>query len=234
MINQLKCPQCPHTWVGDPAHYDRCPRCQCSFLFLRPQESEVTCSSCRQTAVMNAAPTSCGECDQQWWLRDDIRLRVSTVPCPTYPARWDEMFLAVAAEVSKLSKCASRQFGAVIVKDRRIISTGFNGAPARTNLCQDRTAVCPRQILGFKSGEGLEICPAQHAEANAIANAARTGTSTEGASIYLYGGTSPCKACAGAIINADIVEIVYDSIKWYDPLAQVLLEQASILVRQLT
>jgi deoxycytidylate deaminase len=77
------------------------------------------------------------------------------------------------------------------------------------------------------------ICPAQHAEANAIVNAARNGVSTLNASIFLVGNSGPCKSCAGTIINAGIVEVVFDGEKCYDDLAQILFDQAGVKLRPL-
>lgn len=168
------------------------------------------------------------------WFEDNKGFHEAMTHRQTPPARWDEFFMGVAKQVADMSKCASRHCGSVIVRDQRILSTGFNGAPTGSSLCQFPGEVnrvfCPR--VHVKSGEGVELCPAQHAERNAITNAARQGVSTEGATIYIWAGVTSCQQCAGAIINAGIKEIVFSSENWYDPLAKLLLEeQPNIVVR---
>jgi dCMP deaminase len=91
-------------------------------------------------------------------------------------------------------------------------------------LAKDR---CPREICGFSSGEGLELCPAVHAEVNAIIQAARAGVSTEGSTLYLTCGV-PCKNCLGAIINAGISKVYVTSNDLYDPCSKFMLEHCSV------
>lgn len=141
---------------------------------------------------------------------------------------WDALFMRIAREVSKMSKCASRQIGAVLVKDRNVISIGFNGSPMGSNLCQNSKAECPRKQLNIPSGQNLEVCPAQHAETNAITLAARHGVSTKDTTMYCWC-CQPCKGCAGAIINAGVTRVVYlltDT--YYDELAAELFKTADI------
>jgi dCMP deaminase len=122
-----------------------------------------------------------------------------------------------------MSKCLSRKIGAILVKDNRVIATGYNGPPSGVPHCDyraidvaHRTAPytdhfvaeeCPRRRLGIPSGEGLEICPAVHAEINPIMQAARMGISTNGATLYCYCGT-PCINCAKEIIQSSIKRVV--------------------------
>jgi len=156
-------------------------------------------------------------------------------------AKWDSYFMRIAKEVAQNSKCLSRFIGAVLVRDKQIIATGYNGPPRGVDPCWKRNAnferKCPRQIAGFKSGEGLDICIAGHAERNAIIGAARLGIATKGASLVCYCGP-PCKDCMIEIINAGIVEIVYwdrgttgNFGIWYDEGSQYLAEQSGILLR---
>lgn len=120
----------------------------------------------------------------------------------------DIFYLKVAKLVSTRSKCASRQIGAVLVKDDNILSWGCNGAPPGIDLCQDVHSICPRQEAGYGSGKGLHLCPAQHAERNAILHAAKEGIATNGATLYCYCGL-PCMECWKAIICAGISRVVY-------------------------
>lgn len=149
--------------------------------------------------------------------------------------RWDLYFYNIAREVSKQSRCLSRQIGCVLVKDRSIVTTGYNGPPRGVPDCSTRSTkkgVCPRRAKGFNSGDGLHLCNAAHAEANTIVNAARLGVSTIGTTIFLNCGV-PCKNCLGLIINAGIIEVVVTSITQYDFLSGWMLETGvhEIIVR---
>ena len=117
---------------------------------------------------------------------------------------WDEYFMEMAVLTAKRSTCLRRQVGAVIVKDKHIVATGYNGAPRGLAHCEDRGG-CLRQQLGVPSGERHELCRALHAEQNAIIQAAALGNSIEGASIYVT--NQPCAICAKMIINAGIKKI---------------------------
>jgi dCMP deaminase len=139
----------------------------------------------------------------------------------------EQYYLRIADVVASRSKCLSRKIGAVLVKDDAIISTGFNGPPRGIKHCVD---ICPRRAQGFLSGEGLELCPATHAEANAIVQAARSGVSTNGATLYLTCET-PCKNCLGLIINAGIKRVFCTSSKLYDDCSKIIAEQSEIEFR---
>lgn len=147
---------------------------------------------------------------------------------------WDKYFLHIAEMVRRQSKCYSRQIGAVLVRDKSIISTGYNGVARGIPHCEARNPneqrACPRWVQGYSSGEGLHLCLAAHAEVNAILNAARMGVCTKGATLYCTCGI-PCKNCLGALINAGIVEIVCTSGDYYDDLSPWLLENSDIKVR---
>lgn len=118
---------------------------------------------------------------------------------------WDEYFMEMAVLTARRSTCMRRQVGAVIVKDKHIIATGYNGAPRGIAHCADRGG-CLRQKLEIPSGERHELCMALHAEQNAIIQAATLGQSIEGAVIYVT--HQPCVICAKMIINAGIRRIV--------------------------
>jgi len=163
---------------------------------------------------------------------------------------WDEYFYNVCRQVARNSKCLSRRIGAIMVWDKGIISTGYNGPPRGVPRCDMRwkidkefvekykektggcklEGICPRYAIGFKSGAGLEICPAGHAERNTLINAARKGIKTKGAALYMTCGI-PCTPCLVEIINAGIKEIVVISLKTYDETSMYLLNQSNLGVR---
>ena len=118
---------------------------------------------------------------------------------------WDEYFMEMAVLTAKRSTCLRRKVGAVIVKDKHIIATGYNGAPRGIMHCAERGG-CVREKLGVPSGERHELCMALHAEQNAIIQAATLGQSIEGATIYVT--HQSCVICAKMIINAGIRRIV--------------------------
>lgn len=120
---------------------------------------------------------------------------------------WDEYFMAMAELASKRSTCLSRQVGAVIVKDKNPVSFGYNGPAMGVSHCEDLGGCRRRAMPDYKSGAYLEMCPASHAEQNAIAFAAKNGISTAGATIYVN--TFPCKDCMNSIINSGIKKIIY-------------------------
>lgn len=119
---------------------------------------------------------------------------------------WDEYFMEMAELTAKRSTCLRRQIGAVIVQNKHIIATGYNGAPQGLKHCSELEGGCLRQRLGIPSGERHELCRALHAEQNAIIQAATLGHSIEGATIYIT--NQPCIICAKMIINAGIRRIV--------------------------
>jgi len=169
--------------------------------------------------------------------------------------KWDLYFLHIAKEVSKNSKCLSRQIGAVLVKDKAIISTGYNGPARGVQHCNERNTSfylrldnkldkdylgrehitwkkytkCPRIELGYKSGEGLHLCQAGHAERNALIQAARNGISTKGTTLYCYCG-QVCKDCAIEIVNAGVERLVYLKGKPYDNYSEFILKESGITI----
>jgi dCMP deaminase len=127
---------------------------------------------------------------------------------------WDDYFIEIAKVVSLRSTCLRRKYGAVIVKDRVIVSSGYNGSPRGMENCID-TGTCTREEMNIPSGERYELCEAVHAEQNAIINA--PPDRMKGATIYIAGfeedksfaGGRPCKLCDRMIRNAQITEVVY-------------------------
>ncbi len=165
---------------------------------------------------------------------------------------WDEYFFNVCRQAARHSKCLSRRIGAVLVKDKSIVSTGYNSPPRGVPRCDERWTLdanfitkykdkivnpldttkpmCPRYSLGAKSGEMLDLCVAGHAEENAILNAAWHGIATKGATLFLNCGI-PCFRCLIKIINAGISEIVVTGITFYDDNAEFLLNNSTVKVR---
>jgi len=168
---------------------------------------------------------------------------------------WDKYFYDICKSVASKSGCLSRQIGAIIIRDRSIVSTGYSGPPRGIPHCDDpdlwsirnenlcfrgmRTSLkpsdyrvkgCPRKAMGFKSGEGLEFCISAHAEGNAIVNAARLGVSVKGSSMYMLCGI-PCTPCFSKIINAGISELICTEISFYDEMGKYLAREAGIPIR---
>ena len=135
---------------------------------------------------------------------------------------WDEYFMEMAELTAKRSTCMRRHVGAVIVKDRHAIATGYNGAPRGIMHCEERGG-CIRQQLNVPSGQRHELCMALHAEQNAIIQAATSGQSVEGATIYIT--HQPCVICAKMIINAGIERIVVKE-GYPDELSREILREA--------
>ena len=123
--------------------------------------------------------------------------------------KWDARFMEMAWVISKWASCfqPNRKIGCVIVKNKRIMTTGYNGAPAGVRTCVER-GECLREKLGIPSGTKQEICYATHAEQNAIIQAARLGVSIDGATLYCT--HQPCGICAKMIVNAGIARVVYN------------------------
>lgn len=136
---------------------------------------------------------------------------------------WDEYFMQITNVVASRSTCLRRQVGAVIVKDRRIIATGYNGAPRGLPHCQE--VGCLREQQQVASGQRHELCRALHAEQNAIIQAAVSGVSI--ADGTLYTSLFPCVLCTKMLINSRIKRIVY-TVDYPDELSHQLLDQAGI------
>lgn len=140
---------------------------------------------------------------------------------------WDDYFMEMTKLTATRSSCLRRHVGAVLVKDTRVIATGYNGAPAGVTHCE--VTGCLRQKLNVSSGERHELCRGLHAEQNAIIQAALYGVSTEGATLYCT--TKPCSICTKMIINAKITKIVYEEY-YEDSLADELLRDTDIRILQ--
>ncbi|MCL2760786.1 MAG: cytidine/deoxycytidylate deaminase family protein [Desulfuromonadales bacterium] len=138
---------------------------------------------------------------------------------------WDQYFMEITHIVAKRTTCIRRQVGAILVKGKNILATGYNGAPSGVSHCID--VGCLRERLNIPSGERHELCRGLHAEQNAILQAARHGTSIEGATLYCT--TMPCVICTKMIINAGIQRVVYEE-GYADTLAAEMIGDSGIIV----
>ena len=140
---------------------------------------------------------------------------------------WDEYFMRMAHVIATRSTCLRRSVGALLVRDKRILATGYNGAPAGLPHCEE--VGCRRAELGIASGERQELCRALHAEQNAIIQAALHGVNTRGSVLYCT--TQPCITCAKMLINAGVLRVVYSG-DYADDMAMEMLAAAGVeLVR---
>ncbi len=139
---------------------------------------------------------------------------------------WDEYFMKITELVATRSTCLRRSVGAIVVKNKRILTTGYNGPPEGLKHC-DELGGCLRDKLKIPSGERMELSRAVHAEQNAIIQAAKLGISIEGGEMYVT--THPCFICAKMIINAGIKRIVYKE-GYPDKFAKDILKEAGIKV----
>lgn len=141
---------------------------------------------------------------------------------------WDVYFIEMAKLAATRATCRRAQHGAILVQDRAVISTGYNGAPRSIESCDERPS-CFRESSGIKPGTQYELCHAVHAEQNAICLAAKNGHRTEGTTIYVTG--LPCLICTRLIINAGISKVVCAATGRYNDLGTLqLFEQAGITV----
>ncbi|MCK4520069.1 MAG: cytidine/deoxycytidylate deaminase family protein [Candidatus Omnitrophica bacterium] len=150
--------------------------------------------------------------------------KIQKVERPT----WDEYFMKAAFLVCERSTCLRRRVGAVLVKDRQILATGYNGAPKGISHCE--IVGCLREKLGVPSGQRHEICRGLHAEQNVILQAATFGVSTKESILYVT--SAPCSICAKMIINAGIKEVIIKS-EYPDKMAIEFLKQAGIVLRKM-
>jgi dCMP deaminase len=167
--------------------------------------------------------------------------------------KWDKYFLGICEAVAKKSSCLSRKIGAILVRNNAIVATAYNGPPIGIPHCDSqqrrnyfaqefpdkfpkdyaliKSDECPRQLMGFESGKGLDLCIAAHAERNLLNQCARLGVPVEGTSLYMNAVVFPCKECFLELIQCKIKTIVciqaepYNEITW-------LLKHSNITVRE--
>lgn len=136
---------------------------------------------------------------------------------------WDQYFMEMAEVVKNRATCLRRQVGAVIVKDKRILASGYNGAPSGLAHCAETG--CLREQLNIPSGERHELCRGIHAEQNAIIQAALHGVKIEGATLYVT--LQPCVLCSKIIINAGIEKVVFKG-SYPDKFSEAMLVEAGV------
>ncbi|DAC72307.1 MAG TPA: cytidine deaminase [Thermoplasmata archaeon] len=142
---------------------------------------------------------------------------------PTY----DEYFMEMAHVVAKRSTCLRRKVGAILVKDKHILSTGYNGAPKGLKHCSETG--CLRENLNIPSGERHELCRGLHAEQNAIIQAAVFGVSIKGSVLYCT--NTPCVVCVKMLINAGVTEITYAG-DYPDDLAKIMMDESNLKIKR--
>jgi len=140
---------------------------------------------------------------------------------------WDEYFMEITRQVAERATCIRREVGAIVVKDRRILTTGYNGVPVGIRHCVPGN--CIREQMKIRSGERHELCRGVHAEQNAIIQGALHGVSVRGGVMYCT--NLPCAICAKMIINAGIVEVVYGGV-YSDAMSEDLFRESGIKLRK--
>lgn len=147
-----------------------------------------------------------------------------------YRPSWAEYFMRIAVLVASRSTCMRRQVGAVIVREKRILATGYNGAPNQLRHCQDVPGGCLREAQKIPSGQRQELCRGLHAEQNAILQAAAFGVSLKGSELYCT--HQPCVTCAKMLINAGVEKIVFLG-DYPDSLSLEILEEGKITLERI-
>ena len=150
-----------------------------------------------------------------------------STPVHTRPS-WNEYFMGITELVSQRSTCTRRKVGAILVRDKRIVATGYNGAPAKIQHCLD--VGCLREQKGIPSGERHELCRGLHAEQNAIIQAALHGFSVQGATLYCT--NLPCSICTKMLINIQLEKVYYKD-GYPDELTDLMMSEAGIPLHQL-
>jgi len=159
--------------------------------------------------------------------REETRTSAAS-PAGRHRPLWGDYFLDIAALVARRSTCRRRGVGAVLVRERRILATGYNGAPSGLGHCLE--IGCLREEQNIPSGQRHELCRGLHAEQNAIIQAALHGVSIKGATLYCT--NHPCIICAKMLINSGIVEIIYKE-GYLDDLSREMLQATGIEVKRL-
>lgn len=140
---------------------------------------------------------------------------------------YDEYFMEMAHVVAKRSTCLRRKVGAILVKEKHILSTGYNGAPKGMRHCSETG--CLRENMNIPSGERHELCRGLHAEQNAIIQAAVFGTSIKGSVLYCT--NTPCVVCVKMLINAGVTEIIYAG-EYPDNLAKLMMDESCLKIKR--
>lgn len=208
---------------GDPTTYN-------AFLELEAREAQTPDPSTQQlnrtSEMADAVVCNNGTIEE---LCEQVRQVIQALAANTARPDWDDYFMSIARVAATRSNCVKRRVAAVVVKDRRIISTGYNGTPRGVPNCSE--GGCPRCNRFGASGENLGECLCSHAEENAIVQAAYHGVSIKDGVIYST--CSPCLICTKMIINSGLKEVVYSRAYSIEDVPMKLLKQAGIIVRQI-
>jgi dCMP deaminase len=161
-------------------------------------------------------------------LHDKIKEILRVLAMNTKRPSWDEYFMGIAQVVSLRGNCLKRKVAAIVVKDKRVITTGYNGTPRKITNCNE--GGCARCSELSESGKNLHECICSHAEENAIVQAAYHGVSVKDSTIYTT--FSPCLICTKLIINSGIKEVIYNKAYSIDKIPLKLLKEAGVKVKQ--
>lgn len=162
--------------------------------------------------------------DKQW--NGDLKKEGTVYAC--HPNKWDTRFVEMTRLVGTWSSCLRRNVGAIIVRDKRIIATGYNGAPSGIETCKEK-GECLRNKLQIPSGTHAETCYAAHAEQNALMQAAKLGIAVDGATLYCT--HQPCTICCKLIINSGIKRVVYED-GYPDQFSLQLFDEAGVRIEK--
>ncbi len=208
---------------NDPATLDQ-------FLAVEARESDDGDSSAQQVAqTEKLADYTLDNNGSLEKLHEQVRKLLQEVTKKNSRPDWDQYFMDIARAATRRSNCSKRRVAAVLVKDRRIISTGYNGTPRGVRNCNE--GGCPRCFSFQPSGKNLSECICSHAEENAIVQAAYHGVSVAAATLYTT--FSPCLLCTKMILNSGIEEVVYSKAYTLDETSLELLREAGVHVRQI-
>jgi len=205
---------------GDPQTLEK-------FRTLEAQEESQHKSQQQLTETAGFADTVVENNDTVEALHHKILLVVQNISRTAYRPDWDEYFMSIAKTVALRSNCIKRKVAAVIVKDKRLISTGYNGTPRGVQNCNE--GGCLRCNSMTASGKDLETCICSHAEENSITQAAYHGVSVKDSLIYVT--LSPCLTCAKMMINAGVREVIYNQHYVIGDASLSVLKKAGIRVR---
>jgi dCMP deaminase len=207
--------------VGDPTDLD-------SFRALEQKELTGDPASQQLIATAQLADRSVENAGNMEALNESLQTLVLELLQSQGRPGWDDYFMGIAFQVAMRSNCVKRRVGAVISKDRRIISTGYNGTPRGALNCNE--GGCPRCNALAASGTKLDECLCSHAEENALTQSAYHGTSVAEGTIYVT--LSPCLMCTKMLINAGIREVVYNADYPLGETAKSLLERCGLTLRR--
>jgi len=194
---------------------------------LEMENAERTKQNLRGTFALADTTITNNGSYEQFYEQIDKALSAFSKEFKVERPTWDAYFMSIAKQVATRSNCIKRKVAAIIVRDKQIISTGYNGTPRGTRNCNE--GGCPRCNRFEEGGKNLDECFCSHGEENAIVQAAYNGVSTKGCTMYTT--FSPCLLCAKMIINAGIIEVVYNEKYPLAESARALLEEAGVKVR---